>query len=197
MISPKYLLTLFSLGGISLAPAASVAVSSYSYLISPSSTYPDTGGSELTDGVTYSAAWAVPPSNIGYEDVVNLTGWSSNRPIIQFNFATVTDVGMVTIWIADSDGAAGVGIPQTITVRTLDSSFSQTFAITDPAGSGTTVPIILSGFSVNAASLVIDIEPNHQWTMLSEVQFNSIPEPSAFALVGIGLAGILRRRRVR
>lgn len=173
---------------------AIVMVNSYSYLTSPSSLYPDSGG-ELTNSVTYSAAWTVPSTTITPADVVGLSGWNSTNPMIQFNFAPSTEVQAVTVWAADSDSSAGVGLPLSIVVRTPDSSFTRTFPITNPSGNGTTVPLYLSGFSVTTSALIVEVERDHQWTMLSEVQFSSVPEPSSFALGGVMLVGTLLRRR--
>ncbi len=88
------------------AQAATVTADSYSYLNEPSTSYPDSGG-EMTDGITASAAWTVPSTAIGFDDVVNLVGWEFANPAIRFEFATVSTIRSVTVWAADSDGSAG------------------------------------------------------------------------------------------
>jgi len=171
-----------------------VVVNSYSYITSPSSSYPDSGG-ELTNSVTYSAAWTVPSTTITTADVAGLSGWNSTNPMIQFNFAPSTEIQSVTVWAADSDGSAGVGLPTSIKLRTPDNLFSRTFPINNPSGNGTTVPLYLGGFSVTTSALIVEVQRAHQWTMLSEVQFSSVPEPSSVLLGGVMLVGTLLRRR--
>lgn len=200
--SPKTRLTLGSLTifavaaalSTATASAATVVVSSYAYLAGPSQDYPDSGG-ELTDGIQHSVAWTVPSTNITYADVTALSGWQSSNPIIQFNFAAAIQVASVTVWAADSDGSAGVGLPSSIVIRTPDNLFSRTFPIANPAGNGSTVQLILSGFSVNTSSLIVEANRANQWTMLSEVEFSSIPEPTSSALWGLAVAGCLIRRK--
>ncbi|MGJ8698071.1 MAG: PEP-CTERM sorting domain-containing protein [Verrucomicrobiaceae bacterium] len=178
---------------IGVAQAASVAVDNYSYLVSPNSSYPDSGGTELTDGTDATIAW-FPGSSITVADVAPLTGWLLSNPTIQFNFAGPQSIGEVTVWIADSDGSAGVGLPSTVTVRTPDSSFSRTVNVINPPGAGSTVPITIDGFEVTTNSLVVEMARVHSWTMLSEVTF-ATPEPSSAALTLLGAACLLRRRR--
>lgn len=180
----------------SSATAAAVVVSSYSYLTGPSSSYPDSGG-ELINGITFSKAWSNPPTTINGSDVVELSGWRSTNPRIRFNFAEVSQVQSFTVWAADSNNGAGVGLPSNILLRSLDNTLIQSFSITDPPGSGSTVPLVLSGFSVNASSLIVEIVRDYEWTMLSEVQFSSVPEASTVTVAGLlGVAAIHRRRRV-
>jgi hypothetical protein len=56
---------------------------------------------------------------------------------------------------------------------------------------------VLSGFSVNTSSLIVEAQVAQHWVMLPEVQFDSVPETSTFALFGMALAGSAARRRVR
>lgn len=56
---------------------------------------------------------------------------------------------------------------------------------------------VLSGFSVNTSSLTVEAQVAQNWVMLSEVQFDSVPETSTFAMFGMALAGSAARRRVR
>ncbi len=185
---------LISLG--SSASAAAVVVSSYAYLTGPSSLYPDSGG-ELTNGITFSRAWSNPATTITLADVVQLSGWLNTNPRIRFNFAEESVVQSFTVWAADSDGSAGVGLPSNILLRSLDNTLIQCFSITDPPGNGATVPLVLSGFSVTASSLIVEVQRNYQWTMLSDVQFSSVPEASTTTIVGLlGVGAIFRRRRL-
>jgi hypothetical protein len=176
----------------------------YTYLTTPDNAgYNDSSHAgagtpgELTDGVSAGIAWALPQiQTISLADVAYLVGWGNRDPGISFSFGTPQTVGAVTVWIADSNNSAGVGIPKKITIRTPDSTFLQTFSIIDPPGSGATVPITLTGFSVVTSDLIVEAERNFFWTMFSEVQFDSVPEPSIVALFIPCLAFVgLRRRR--
>lgn len=173
------------------ANAAVVSVNSYDYTPgpNPNGSYPDPSGGELTDGVTFTTVW---PDTALFGP---LAGWLNTDPSITFNFDSTATVSMVQVWAADSNGEAGVALPSTITVRTPDSSFSQTFNVTDPAGSGTTVRLDLTGFQVTTDSLVIESTRANQWTMFSEVRFDTVPEPSSALLLGLSGLFLLRRRR--
>ncbi len=185
-----------SLVALATGASGALVVASYDYLTSPSSPYPDSTGMELTDGVDSNVAWP-SAAVISLESVSALVGWQFSDPGIQFNFSGTPTVSSLEIWAADSEGAAGVALPTTITLRTIDSAFLRTFTVVNPAGSGSTVPLIFDGFTVNASSLIVEAtRPSSNWIMFSEVRFNSIPEPSSFigAMLGCCLA-FLRRKR--
>ena len=194
-------LSLSPLIAVGSAAAATVSVSSYNYLSSPNSSYPDSTGSELTDGVDQTIAWS-SGATITASDVRPLVGWLNRNPSVQFNFGSFQLIDSVTVWIADSDNAAGVGLPNSVTVRTPDNSLSRTFTIDmpiDPTVSGTTVPIILDQLAFTTDTLIVEASRNSQWTMFSEVQFSdtsAVPEPSTSILL-TGLLGsvLLFRRR--
>ncbi len=183
------------LGASAPAFATQWFATGYSYSVSPNGAYPDSGG-ELTNGVTYSLAWggAAP---IGPAEVVQLSGWQNTNTTITFSFAAPVNIGSVSVYFADSNGAAGVGMPDSVTLSD-GGSFSQTFLVTDPAGGGSTVESVFSGFSVSTTTLRVSFVRDYQWTMISEVQFFSpVPEPASFAAVAglAALGGALVRRR--
>lgn len=185
------------LGAGSPAFATQWFATGYGYSVAPSGTYPDSGG-ELTNGITYSLAWGGAES-IGAGDVVNLAGWNNTNTTITFTFAEPVSIGSVSIYFADSNGAAGVGMPDSVTLSD-GGSFSQVFAVSDPAGGGSTVESVFDGFSVSTTTLQVSFARHYQWTMLSEVQFFSpVPEPSSFAAFAgfAALGGALLRRRAR
>jgi len=179
--------------GVGAADAALLPVSSYSYIAGPSGSYPDSGG-ELTDGVDANVAWGAGLI-LTYADVEPLVGWDGRSPSVTFYFASPRTVGQVVVWAADSNGAAGVGLPDAITLTT-SGGFSQSFVITNPAGDGHTVALTLSGFSFTSDNFTITASPHDYWTMLSEVQAYDVPEPAGLMLMGVG-GVLMAARRVR
>ncbi len=161
--------------------------------------YADSTGQELTDGITFSQCWD-GVSIITFATVAPLVGWQVNDPSITFDFGTPVNVGSVLIYFADSNGAAGVGMPSFVNIST-PGGFNQTFPVIDPPGLGTTVPVLISGLNLSTDTVTVTANRNagFSWTMLSEVSFATpVPEPSAYALgfgvVALGVMAVRRRR---
>ena len=173
--------------------------SGYSYSIAPSGIYPDTGGGELTDGIANGPAWPAP---VVLADVDYLVGWQTTLPTITFTFASAVTINSVSAFFADSDTGAGVSLPATVTIGDA-ASFSQVFAVTNPAGSGTTVESVFNGFSITTQTLTLSftLGTAQQWTMLSEVQAfgtAAVPEPASSGLaLGAAALGLVATRRRR
>lgn len=192
----KLFYSLVVAGALAGTATGDIAIAGYSYNVAPSGSYPDSGGVELTDGTDLTAAWG---AGISHPNSVPLVGWQYTNGSITFNFTQVETVGSFTVWAADSDGSAGVGLPATITLSTAGETFTQTFTVTNPAGNGTTVPLTFEGFSVTTDQLTVSFARATQWTMFSEVTFSSVPEPAHVgAALGAGALAVLvwmRRRR--
>jgi len=144
---------------------------SYSYITNPSSSYPDTNFSKLTDGVAVLPAWPNPDVNANANALV---GWQNVNPSIAFVFSNKVNISTIKVWAADSDGAAGVGLPTQITISNA-AGYNRTFVITNPAGSGSTVELTLGGINAISDRFMITATPGQPWTMFSEVQFSSWP----------------------
>ncbi len=178
--------------------AAQLPFSGYSYSVAPDPGYPDSGG-ELIDGTANGPAWPTFP--LVLSDVAYLSGWFGVNSTITFNFAAPVTINSVSAFFADSNGAAGVGLPSTVTLGD-GAGFSQLFNVTDPSFSGSTVESVFDGFAITTNTLTLTFSPVYQWTMLSEVRaFNTtaIPEPAtttlALGAAALGLVAYGRRKR--
>lgn len=178
------------------APVPPIPVFEYEYLTLYSSRYPDSTG-ELTDGVDVTIAWG-NGQNITFDDVAPLVGWQNTSPRILFTFERPYTFSGLTIFAADSDGAAGVGLPSKVKIEAGEPTWTYDFI--NPPGSGSTVGQAFS-FEATTDSVLLTLEPGMQWTMLSEVSFygaEAVPEPATIGLLGLGLAvvgGYLCKRR--
>jgi hypothetical protein len=189
----KSTLAILALAGSHFASGA-ITVQSYSHTPAPSSSYPDSGTQELTDGIANVPTWG-GGNTITSGDIGPFVGWLFTDASTTFTFDNSYTVGRVTVWAADSDGAAGVGLPLTITLTDPNSSFTQTFPVTNPVGAGYMLPIVLDGFSVNTNQLQVSFTRGQAWTMLSEVSFETVPEPSSGIMMAVTSLFVFRRKR--
>lgn len=180
--------------------AQTIPVDYYTYNISPTGSYIDSTGQELTDGVDLTIAWGAGIF-ITYDDVAPLVGWQGGSyPDITFFFDGPVTIRSFTAWFADSNSNAGVYVPTSITLSTTE-GFSETFQVIDPPGDGTTAPFTFGGFEVVTDRITFTAVNPVNWVMLSEVTFSGtalIPEPaSATGLLGVFAAAwtLARRRR--
>jgi autotransporter-associated beta strand protein len=142
--------------------------SSYSYNTAPSGSYPDSSPpSELTDGTKSVTVWP------GTANSASLAGWNNTNPSIKFIFSSgPVQINQINVWVADSDGSAGVGVPSSVTISA--GGTSKTISVSNPAGSGTTVSLNLTGFFLYDDTISLTVNgnyPTYVWTMLSEVEF--------------------------
>ena len=116
---------------------------------------------------------------------------------VTFHFDTPQLLDTVIAYLADSENSAGVGLPTMINLSTSD-GFSQDFVVENPPGSGTTVPLAMSGLYLLTDHVTLTATRGHEWTMATELEFYAyIPEPSTAVLLILGLAcmlGCVRRR---
>lgn len=183
--------------GLATTAVAQVTVT-YEFPAAQPQGYED-AGLKLTDGVANVTAWG------GSEpvDVTPFVGWDSAPATVLFSFSGLVEIHSVTVWLADSDGDAGVFLPESVKFWTDDEGLAEVHEIENPDGSGTTVGFTysLSGFVTDELWLQAShTDPGeHQWIMMSEVELNytAVPEPSTYAAlfgaVALG-AGLVRRR---
>lgn len=136
------------------------------------------------------------------------------NPIITFNLGAATNVGTVRIWNFNEVGYTKHGVQMvTISGSTDGTNFTQTMApVTFAQAGGTGSEPAQEFFSSFTDVTHIRFTVNTNWdgdnfdtdtfagsaeqfAGLSEVRFDTIPEPSAALLGGLSLLGLLRRRR--
>lgn len=164
------------------ANAAPVSITSYSYNVSPSSSYRDSTGSELSDGIKFVDTWG-NGNVLGSGDIAPFVGWFRSTPSITFNFASGSFIDEVILYIADSNGTAGVGIPLSVRLQEVFGGvgFDRTFAIDDPLGSGDVKAFVFSNLGLTTEQFSISMGPRFVWTMLTEVEFFSTSSSQALS----------------
>lgn len=163
---------------------------------------PLSGGlGDLTDGVVTTQNWFAVENSAGTGPYV---GWNSTpTPAvdIKFNFAPNTSIGAIHIHADDSGGVGGVSLPKTVKF-TWDTG-SASFGVVDPDAGTAPSWLDYTGLNITGASFVtVSLGYGNAWIFIDEVTFDgsapAIPEPSTYALMALGLAGIglsARRRR--
>jgi hypothetical protein len=176
----------FAFAGGLIAPAQSVTPASYVYNVSPDAGYPDSGG-QLTDGILASMQYVGNPPGIA----VPWQGWLYVNPDVTFTFAAPTTITQVNIGF-ERYGLFAVGLPTNVTIA------GNTFTVGSSYFADQTRDwITFTGSFVANNTLQISMTPSDQWTLIDEVQFVAIPEPSTCAaLAGLGALGLALRRRL-
>lgn len=141
-------------------------------------------------------------------------GSTDYNPIITFNLGAATNVGTVRIWNFNETGFTKHGVKMvTITGSNDGLNFTQTMTpVTFAQAGGTGSEPAQEYFSsfTNVTHIRFTINTNwdgdnfdtdtfagsgEQFAGLSEVRFDTVPEPSAALLGGLGMLALLRRRR--
>ncbi len=158
------------------------------------------GLGDLTDGVTTSQNWFDVENGAGTGPYV---GWYS--PVtptvaITFNFGGPVNVDTIRIHADDSNGTGGVSLPSSASFSWSTGSVGPTAVVDPDAGFGPSW-LDFNGLGiVGASSVTVTLGYGNGWIFVDEVQLigTPVPEPSTYALMALGLAGIgaaARRRR--
>lgn len=191
------------LAGNAASLSAAVTVS-YSFpAAQPNFSYGDPGLTKLTDGIDLVPAWS---STVSFPDTAPFVGWSYQTATIRLAFSETVQLAGARLWFADSDdGNVGVYVPEQVVIRNDGATFFETYAVTDPAGSGTSLAIDFSFDPLETDHVVFvvsnPVTPAKEWIMLTEITltYSAVPEPSTYGMIlgGLVLAGaaLLRRRK--
>jgi hypothetical protein len=143
---------------------------------------PLTGGlGDLTDGIIAISSYDV--TNIPY------VGWSSDIAMT-FHFASTVPFQSVTVYY-DDPNSGGVVPPSSVTIN------GQVYPVSNPPAN---VPFAetydITGTQSDTLLMFFDSVPG-TWQMISEIQFEAVPEPACvgMALLGIATVSIAVYRR--
>lgn len=185
------------------AGAITVSPNSYSYDSAPSVFYPDTGGTELTDGIIATLNWngTLPGSNAS---TIPYSGWQNTEPTITFDFGGVVNIETLIFSFDDANGAGAVTTPDSIDITMGGTTISR--AIVDPASSEP-ITQAFSGLGLTGTSLDLKVfnaqsPGTEEWTMISEVSFDSASVPFEFSpslgLLAVGgIFGVAKYRKIK
>lgn len=175
-------------------PAQTILPTGYTFTVSPSAPYPDSGN-ELTDanpGLSFSHYNDAP-------DAIPWVGWQNAAPTVAFQFSADQTFSRIEIGTTRHNGAS-VGLPTSVTTTSLTFNFGA-----DDFADNFRGWLVLDGaFSTTLVggipTLTMDFGGAHaQWLMLDEIRFTAVPEPAHFASVlsAILLGGAVALRRHR
>ncbi len=143
------------------------------------------GKGDLTDGIVATDNWFVTEAPAGNGPYV---GWTID-PTIAFHFSAATAINTVSFYFDDSNGAGGVSAPGAVIVN------GNLYSVAEPAGSAP-FSFTASGVGFNGTDLSVQLLRKNSWVFLSEVEFNgvsnvgAVPEPSSWAMMILGFAGV-------
>lgn len=186
------------------ALAGPIAPVSYTISPAPNSSYPDTGGTELTNGILGAGLINSPfVEGIPYVAWLNQGAEAVPSVVLTFNFGQLFAFNSIDLGILRSDFGNFTILPASATVN------GQTFNIASDAIADNTrgwVTLTPTSLVTSTVSIQITLRPS-LWLTMDEVRFDGaavnseVPEPSTAALTGAALVGLsaicsaVRRRR--
>jgi hypothetical protein len=165
-------------------PAGSLdsAVIGYTEVPAASVSYPDIGGRQLTDGLIPYRVWGTPWLDFSGARTEPLVAWENAQPGITFSFTERVRVDAVTLHAANSGGAAGVALPETVHVHS-PGGFSNSFPVVPEDDVGGMQAIVLDTLGVFTEAITLTLEGPGDWIALGEVSFEgevlAEPEPDS------------------
>lgn len=161
---------------------------------------PLSGGlGKLTDGVSPTGSWYT------YGLATPWVGWEygvqdNTNPTVTFNFGSAKNVDSVTVWLDNTIGYGGVGLPTAVVIDGVAHTIAPDSVNPDPR------PYTFTGLGLTGSSATVqflqNIDNGTPWVMVGEVSFDGsptgVPEPTAWGLIllGVGvMGGALRSRR--
>jgi len=180
------------LGGvIESVPASSLAdyLSGYTYETTPDASYPDSTGTELTDGVAPPYGWGLPwgEGTPTAAEMGALVGWKNQPAKVTLTFDGFVNLQSLSLFAMDSDGADGVHLPYSVELRT-PGGFVGTFPISNPSGSGLLTEIALTNLDLLTDAVTVEARSPAGWIMLGEVTADGTPPGPAPASDGDDLS---------
>jgi hypothetical protein len=162
-------------------------------------------GTTLTDGIYGAEGWA---ANAGWEWL----GWLNDSPVnIDFNFGSVKHVDTIKVG-STQDTLTDVVLPNVDVYQKVGSSWSLVSSLVTPENAAnnrgvySTAPhgfLTLGNLNIDSQFVRVTLRHSYNgpWTFADEVDFYAsaapIPEPETYAmmLAGLGLLGLVARRR--
>ena len=164
-------------------------------------------GTTLTDGIYGTEGWAV---NAGAEWL----GWLNDSPVnIDFDFGSLKHVDTIKVG-STQDNLIDVVLPNVDVYQKLGLTWSLVGSLVTPESAAnnrnslSSAPhgfLTLSNLNINSQFVRVSLRHslNGPWTFTDEVDFYAsaapVPEPETYAmmLTGLGLMGLVARRRKR
>ena len=146
-----------------------------------SGAYLSGGLGALTDGVIATQSWNLVSNAAGTGEYV---GWLSYAPTIDFHFAGGEVVNEVKLFV-DNSHIGGAVAPVSVVID------GTTYP--NPAWGSASAPevIDIAGLYLKGDSVKVTLNNPNAWAFMSEAQFfSTVPEPSTWAMMALGFAGL-------
>ncbi len=158
------------------------------------------GTGALTDGIIASLRWDnTSVNNTNDSGTGKYVGWQTQtfgNPVITFNFDGTQNVQRLDMWVdASNNGLVGAPVSMMINGLQYFATPSNGIDPTCPNANNNTAACALQltvlGSWIGESIVIQPKAGDLPWIMISEVQFsNAVPEPSTWALMLLGFAGV-------
>ncbi|MCC5844396.1 MAG: hypothetical protein JJU05_09110 [Verrucomicrobia bacterium] len=149
------------------------SVTGYSVSPAPAAGYPDTDGELLINGTGPARVWGTPWLESMEIEGAGLLLWENTSPEITLTFSAPVRVDLVTLYLANSGGAGGVGMPASIQVSVPGGTpFSKT--IVPDSDPGDLQPASVAPTGMISDTLVIQLIRGAHNVALAEIEISGI-----------------------